>query len=81
LGTLKPTPADPRRDRAGDAGALASMKNGVHGAGLAPAIWTPCEKVFTLLRFTTPWSFRNGFGLTREELKAREVIAAIMIAF
>jgi hypothetical protein len=37
----------PRRNRAGDTGALVSGKGSVHGAGLAPVLWTP-ERVLTL---------------------------------
>jgi hypothetical protein len=48
LGIVQPAPADPRRDRAGDAGALVSGKDGLHGAGLASPLWPPPrERVFT----------------------------------
>jgi hypothetical protein len=41
FGIVKPAPADPRRDRVGDANALGSGKDVVHGAGLAPTLWSP----------------------------------------
>jgi hypothetical protein len=78
FGIVESAPVNPRPDRAGDAGALASEKGGVHRAELVPAIWPSKQAArhrtlacFPVAACDRPWTYAASSPASHELTRSR----------